>query len=57
MNPPTRAASVFDLLWEAYRRECFICHQPGWCKHREPAVELAILYAGSQRRLERTKAA
>lgn len=29
----------------AYQRQCFICRQLGWCKHREPQVELALMRA------------
>lgn len=32
-------------LQQAYMRPCFICRQLGWCAHREPQVELAILRA------------
>lgn len=30
-------------LREAYQRPCFVCRQIGYCNHREPQVELAIV--------------
>lgn len=33
------------VIWEAYRRPCFICEKTGECAHREPQVELAYAAA------------
>lgn len=33
------------VIWEAYRRPCFICAKTGECAHREPQVELAYAAA------------
>ena len=35
--------STAELLALAFSRPCFVCQRTGWCKHREPEVELAIL--------------
>jgi len=38
--------SLYFLLMHSYFRPCFICGQEGdECGHREPNVELAILFA------------
>ena len=41
-------SATLDLLRIAYERPCFICKQQGACKHREPAVELALLRAAAR---------
>ncbi len=38
-----RSMTVSPDLELAYQRPCFICRQLGWCKHREPQVELALM--------------
>ncbi len=40
---PKSGSSIADLLEMAYSRPCFLCERTGPCRHREPAVELAIL--------------
>lgn len=31
------------IMRQAYMRPCFICKRIGWCAHREPRVELAMM--------------
>lgn len=38
-------SATAQLLQLAYERPCLICKREGACKHREPAVELAMLRA------------
>ena len=40
---PTRTNDVYWLLDLAYGRPCYVCGNQGRCRHREPAVELALL--------------
>ena len=37
-----------QLLALAYTRPCCICEVTGWCRHREPEVELALMAAGGR---------
>jgi hypothetical protein len=45
-HPIEGRGSVYLLLRLAYQRECFICGGLGDCHHREPQVELAMIWAG-----------
>ena len=40
----------------AYRRPCFICGTVGFCRHREPFVELAIVGAVADARMRLNRA-
>ena len=44
----TDAGSEIQRMWIA--RKCFVCQRFGRCKHREPAVEMAILEAWRRKR-------
>lgn len=40
-----RVQTLLRGIWRT--RGCFVCGQFGWCRHREPAVDLAVYEADS----------
>lgn len=35
---------VYAVLYRQFYRMCFVCGNRGWCRHREPDVEMALFH-------------
>ncbi len=43
IDPGTVALRTESVLLHAFeRRPCFVCDKTGWCRHREPKLEMII---------------
>jgi hypothetical protein len=40
-----------EFVWECWqRRECFVCGQYGWCRHRQPEAESVAMFEATKGR-------